>query len=209
MPIFCSQYTTSHPTRWTRHITFEGGVDCYHISHVILVVGTLWLEEMIFPCARKKDPSAKGSTDVTWAADVEFQRRWWLFFFFFKCLFHGLVQSTKIREGVAALSQAVQPGNPTKFLFPNWVCAHLSNLRVSAMIRSFAPTIVATSKQAQRNQVETMWKLIIFVDQLREALQFDKDCSIFGYNSIFIRWDLDHCDPWNFCCKFAPSKTCR
>lgn len=75
MPIFCSQYTTSHPTRWTRHITFEGGVDCYHISHVILVVGTLWLEEMIFPCARKKDPSAKGSTDVTWAADVEFQRR--------------------------------------------------------------------------------------------------------------------------------------
>ena len=35
---------------------------------------------------------------------------------FVDCFFHGLVESTRIREGVAALSKAIQSGNPTKFI---------------------------------------------------------------------------------------------
>ncbi len=40
MPIFCSQYTTSHPTRWTRHTTSKGdgwlavtGTLCIYMIH--------------------------------------------------------------------------------------------------------------------------------------------------------------------------------
>lgn len=193
-------------------ISLRRGVACCHISHVILSGSRYCMatvEEMIFPCARKKDPSAKGSTDVTWAADVEFQRRCWLFLFY--VFFMDLFRAPNSRGSSCAFSscpawKSHQILVPKLSLCPSFQSE--GECYDALLCSDYCCDKQAGTTESSRDNVKvdnfcgptagsfTVW----------QGLQHS--CH-FGYNSSSIRWDLDHCDPWNFCCKFAPSKTCR